>query len=1317
MNKCWIDVETTGRYADKHDVIQLACIPMVNGVRGKSFNEFCQPINWDAIEEEAIKVHGIQRKQMRTFQMPSVMLDLFIKYLKSFNTKFVISGYNVDFDRQFISQLFMKHGRSADFFGLFELQIHDTFARVKTCKHLFKTDSNRLSVIAEYCGIAINAHDALSDIEATIAIDDIIAKEMGEEFISTPVVSESTGKLKFLEPAQLHVHSSYDIHESIPTIKEWDEWCENNNVPGFSTVDHGFAGALFHMRGKNIKEDKTEGPVHIPGCGLYFLYQQKICSFNAWAVNTAGYYNLMKLASLGYDNVVEVDGIKRPVLEKHQIKQYSKGLMFGVSDVYGPIGQALLNNKAQVAQELFDGYVDLFGKKNLIVEFNPVDITYSYSSKMGYVNVKRNELIVDGNWNKAYNIFLAQQVDAYNLFAIPVSGANFINPEDKILQDVVCRNSFASGTNYIESYHAKNAIEMYLGLKNHLGEWLDEAKFNKWIVYTHGMVEKARSIEIQFDYHLPKIEIPEHIKAMTADYNQQTLYYTFEKCRQHGRWNDDPIYKERLQREIDVIMNNKVLNFLPYFLLYEDISAYARSIGLLQGIGRGSAGGSLLSYYLKIIHIDPIAADLPFERFLSHSRIGAGSFPDIDADFGNRGPIVDYIEKKYGLGFAQICVYQKMKAKTAIKDAMWALYGKNRKDPYVEGVCKLIPDSPQGTDEHDFLYGYTDKEGLYHLGVVESIPEIAAFFKQFSHVETIVKKLIGLTRSVGRHASAFVVSTLDLGNDRLPLMKVHDNKGQVHVVTQYDAPMVEACGLVKADILVIDNLSMVSDCMNLIKERRGVDYLLEDDKGMAAIYTLPEDSGVYKDFYNKKTDSSFQYNTPTVKTYIQDIAPISRADLSTTTALLRPGAMDAPMYDTTAAEYYIDVRNGRRDVEYIHDDLKHYTSNAIFIYQEQIMKFLVDIAGYTLEESDIIRNAIAKKKQSVIQEAFQRVRDATALRGWTAEQAQVVCNQIQAFAKYSFNLSHSRCYAELGYITMFLKHHYKLEWWCSVLNNTDKEDKLRHHMSVLGDLIRSPTMAAPSSRFVIHGDKIVAPLHVIKGIGTPIVKVVEQIGPINSLQEYLDKIPHGKLNRSKFIGLVKARALDHIMDPTLPYSQARSNLINNYLKARKNAKPFSVADMACDPVSAFLAEREVNTCFNKSILSDSLLVQEIMNLKPDLQLSDTKGIPFFDKTTPVISSLILAENLVSREYDKEVGMFLLFQESSIKQGISKKSGKSYLLMKAMMNDGFSEVECTMWDRAKPLRFPVNSIVYVKGKLKTGWRTNVGILITDVELVK
>lgn len=1679
MDLCFIDVETTGRFADKHDIVQLACIPVVNGKRQQPFNEFCQPKNWDTIEEEAIRVHGISRQRMKTFQTQEQMLDNFIKYLKQFNVKFVIAGFNVNFDKQFLSKLFNSQGKATDFFTFFDISIHDTLARARSLKGKIKTENNKLETLAKYWGIEIQAHDAISDISATIEVDNQIGKLLGETFVE----AEERQKVhvpEFKEMAHLHLHSMYDMVESVPYPKDWLKWAESVNAYGYGIVDHGSAISMSVVNDLN-KDSATRG---VPGVGLILQIEEYKVDINVWAINNEGYFNAMHLSSIGYDGANEINGVKRSVVTLEALKDHSDGLVFGIGDAANYLGQILIEKgKSEVLRiiKLVNDSLD-----NVHLEFCPVDVRYTYSNKLGFQPITISKDIVNGNLSKSINLVLAEASDKFGMKCLGVSKANFIPKSDKLLQDIIAKNSYADGKCYQESYHALTTTEIYEGLKYHLGDWLTEDKFKQWIQNSIDIVDSSKDLHVSFDYHLPKVDVPEHIVSKTDDYNKQTYYLLVEKCRQHGRWNNDPVYVERFKKEIDVIMMNKELNFIPYFLFYEDISSYARSKGILQNIGRGSAGGCLISYYLKIIHIDPVATNLPFERFLSHARINGGSFPDIDSDFGDRTEIIRYIHQKYGDGFAQICTFLKMKTKNAIKDAMWALYGKNRRDPDIEAVCELIPDSPQGVDEEAFLYGFTNKEGEYTPGLIETDERIAAFFKQFTQVEKMVKRLIKLVRGWGRHPSAFVVSTLDLSKSRIPTMKMFDKHLNDFInVTQVDAPMVEAHGLVKADILGVTTIQMVSDCIDLIRERTGKDYLQEDDKGLAEIYRLPEDPSVYKDFYNKKTDSSFQFNTNLIKMYIRQFAPTKKEDLASITALCRPGALDAPFMDTTAAQFYFDVRSGNREIQFVHDDLKpileetngvfcvsgdsvvstqsgnkrivdvkvgdkvlthegryqnvsafydnglkkvvrvrlsqgedivctpdhkiltqfgwvqaskltrkhlvksfwtqkerfeigndadwligilladgnlkgssydiscssesdakkivevakaefgieggtveyrgtcwyanlrqingnngffnkNYKVNRIkklckdlkihnlgckqkrlphsftlsmlagffdgdgcidnglirlanrdlaydlykafdsyripvsyfedgdvftvcvrdltrlplklkkktkstkgvklprnyiydfngvkrslgsrlcqhfrkskkdkpisynqcyeiigkalydgrhlkwssvlsvkeerdeirvyditvdndhsFVvggnvvhncYQEQVMRFLVDIAGYTLEESDQIRSAIAKKKKDKMLAAFDRIREATSKRGWTKEQADTICDQVLAFSRYSFNRSHSRCYGDLGYITMYLKKHHPLEWWTSVLNNTngksgDSEDKLRFFMHLIGDTVTPPSLQTPSENFVISGDKIVAPLSVLKKVGSKAVKELVEAGPFVDLEDYVKRVKHNKVNVGVFAAIVRGRAADCFIDSkTDDYSDGRLQLLNDYTVLRKS-KPFDETMQKVDALSVFLMERETNKCFNKALLSESLVVSSLIKNNEELELRSSKAVPMMYKGRyPVISNVRVAQLLLKEGHDRKMAMILLYEGSSHKSGISKKSGKPYEMVKVQSTDGCSEMEFVLWSAQKALKWPINSPFIVVGELTEDYRGRVTIKVDEL----
>ena len=1331
-NYAWIDVETTGLSVNSNDIVQLALIPVVDGVEQEPFNEYCQPRNWTSIAQEAIAVHGITEDQMKTFQMPSELLDKLIARLRIYNTKFVIAGFNINFDKSFLGAFFAKDGKSRAYSELFTSETHDTYARAKSVKDKLKSSRFKLEILAQEFGIDIYAHEALSDIRATIQLDKEISKLIGDE---EDIVLEKdiTVSIDLPEPAHLHLHSEFSTTDSIVKMEEWLAWALKKGVRAVAFPDHYWSASLY----KAINYSKLFNKINtttgcnwsakdisvIPAISLT-VSAPDLCSsnfnINVYATSNEGYHNLIKLSTIGWKTTTTDCEVVVPVVDLHAIKQHMAGLVFSSADEKGLIGQLILQGAStDLILDKIKALSHSLG--SLYLELLTFDIIKQFKDKVGFCNLKKTPALPTGNLAEQINLTVA----AANKAGLPIlisTAANFIDPNDKVLQDVVSRSNYKDGRTYYESRHQRSVQECFTILKRQLGPWMTEAKWHEAVDNSYAIVESV-NVNIKHEYHLPKIAMPDNIQAKTDDYDQQLYYLLMAKIKQHGRWSDDPVYIERFKREIDVIWKNKRLNFMPYFLMYEDICTYARSQGIVQGISRGSAGGCLVAYYLKIIHINPVEQELPFERFLSIPRIDGGSFPDFDTDFGQREQILAYLMEKYQAGFAQIGTVQSYKTKNAIKEAMFAIFGRARNDKEVCIVTDTIPDSPQGLEEYKFLYGYTDTDGITHKGQLEINDALVKFFDQYPEVADIVKRLIGLPKGMGRHASGFVISTLDLSSDRVPLALFDDAKLGKIWVTQFEAKMVEGSGLVKADILGVTAIKTITEAMLLIKARTGLDLFEEDTKGVQAIYRLPEDEGVYKDFYNRKTDSSFQFNTDLIKSFAQSFAPSCRKDLANLTALARPGALGVEFKPgVSATHFYINVRNGKSKPEYIHPDLEPTLRDTygVIAYQEQLMNVLVAMCGYSLEEADQIRSAIAKKKRDVMTKAFERVRTYTVTRGWTIEQANKLCDVLIAYADYSFNKSHACAYGELGYITLWLKHNYPLEWWSAVLNNSE-EKKLRYYVSVLGDLVAPPSVNTPSYEFKIAGNKIAAPLTSIKGFGPAAMRAVVKNGPFKNINDFVGRIG-SQVRADHFGALIKARALDCIMDSAIPYKDARIKLIEDFCHLRKLKKLNDDSVYQTDALSIFINERDSSKTFNKELAQDPDMYPVLHKQWPALTPTKRKSVPLMMGSVNVISGVRSANAILTAHTDDdgdgiEIGMIGLFVSSSHRNGISKKNGRRWRKVEMILSDGSSDIECIWWDRDKALRFQKDTVVYVHGKLKQGWRGLPQISIIDVERIK
>jgi len=434
-----------------------------------------------------------------------------------------------------------------------------------------------------------------------------------------------------------------------------------------------------------------------------------------------------------------------------------------------------------------------------------------------------------------------------------------------------------------------------------------------------------------------------------------------------------------------------------------------------------------------------------------------------------------------------------------------------------------------------------------------------------------------------------------------------------------------------------------------------------------------------------------------------------------------------PIYDTTAAKYYMDVKNGIKDVQYLHEDLRPILKETygVFTYQEQVMTFLVDIAGYSWEEADVIRGAIAKKKHEVIMATFDKIRKSCQERGWSKDAIETVCQQIQAFSRYSFNRSHSFAYGELGYITLYLKHHFPLEWWCSVLNNEDNSDKVRSYVVLLSDKISPPSLKNPQKIWTIKDGKLVTPVSALKGVGPSVVNELALKAPFANLEDFMKRIDHTRVNIGAMSILIKSRTADDIMDQSIPdYIERKKAFMDKYCSLKRTKTVFKPEMYTTDYLQMFLDEKDTNDAFNKNLLSTPEILNIITSKWKGLKVSGSKSIPLTlgddEDRVYVISDISTGLNMLNNSLmkkDKKFAMIALFQESSYASGFSKKSGKPWQKLSVTVSDGFNTMEAVWWDRTKPLRFKKDSLVYIQGEFTAGWKTPLSMTIKEVVLVE
>ncbi|WP_158896324.1 DNA polymerase III subunit alpha, partial [Amycolatopsis anabasis] len=473
-------------------------------------------------------------------------------------------------------------------------------------------------------------------------------------------------------------------------------------------------------------------------------------------------------------------------------------------------------------------------------------------------------------------------------------------------------------------------------------------------------------------------------------------------------------YMERIEHELAVIIQK---GFPAYFLIVADLINYARRVGIRVGPGRGSAAGSLVAYVLGITNLDPIPQKLLFERFLNPER---ASMPDIDIDFDDRrrGEMIRYSTDKYGVDkVAQVITFGTIKTKAAIKDSARVHYGQPGY-AIADKISKALPPPIMAKDiplsgivnpEHE-RYG----EAAEVRTLVETDEECKTIFETARGLE-------GLIRNAGVHACAVIMSSEPL-MDAIPLWQRDDGS----IITGWDYPSCEAIGLLKMDFLGLRNLTVIGDAIDNVKANRGVDIDLDR--------LSADDPETYKLLSRGDTLGVFQLDGGAMRDLLRRMQPTRFDDIVAVGALYRPGPMGMNAHND-----YADRKNGRQKVKPIHPELEEplkeilADTHGLIVYQEQIMHIGQKVAGYSMGRADVLRRAMGKKKQEVLEKEFEGFHAGMKENGFSDEAIKALWDTILPFAGYAFNKSHAAAYGLVSYWTAYLKANYPAEYMAALL--------------------------------------------------------------------------------------------------------------------------------------------------------------------------------------------------------------------------------------------------------------------------------------------
>ena len=904
----------------------------------------------------------------------------------------------------------------------------------------------------------------------------------------------------------LHLHTEYSLLDGIARIDQVTKKAKELGMPAIAVTDHGnmYAAVKFYdaCRDNDIKA--------IFGCEFYVAHDLNVKS------GKSKYAHLVLLAKdeTGYNNICRLNTIAfrdgfyyKPRIDYKTLENYHEGVVCLSACLAGDIPQAILNRDFEEAERLVKWFKDLFGE-----DF--------------YLEVQNHHLPEQLEVNKK----LFEYAEKFNIKTVATNDVHYVNKDDAEMQDVLMCVQMGKTVDDpdrlklpCDEFYFRTGDEMLELFPDHpecISNTLEIAeKCNYKFVYGHYLFPRYEPKTGEEPIVYLRNLIDEGVKKKYGGYTDQIT--------------------ERIERELGVISKQ---GFVEYFLIVWDYINAARNMGISVGPGRGSGAGSIVAYLIGITNIDPLKYDLLFERFLHAERVSA---PDFDVDFEDcrRQEVIGYVREKYGdPRVAKIITFGTMAAKNAIKDV-----GRALKVPYSEldQVTKAMPTkiSKDGKDIEikrpniimkSFGF-YKPKEGAKDFGVDYSVPELVAMYNENPDVKKVVDiamKLEDAPRQTSTHACGVII-----GKDSLDKFIPQSRNGD-DITTQFTGVEMEHLGHLKMDFLGLRNLSDIRMAINYVRENHGVE--IDFDK---STYDDPE---VFKLIASGNTKAIFQIESGGFQGFMKDLRPTCLEDIVAAVSMYRPGPMNS-------IPRFVHNKHNPSEVTYAHPILEPILKSTYgcIVYQEQVMRIVQDMAGYTLGQADMVRRMMGKKqveKMMKEEEVFINGRaefvdkdgklntaiDGALKRGVPLDVAKQVWSEMADFAKYAFNKSHAAAYSLVTYQTAYLKTYYEPEFLTAVINNRiTNSDEIKNYVTYAKEEkieVLPPDINKSGTFFTVKDNKIRFGLAALKNVG---VNVVDQIiaerdanGDFKDLNDFINRLDTSLLNKRCVESMILSGAFD-----------------------------------------------------------------------------------------------------------------------------------------------------------------------------------------------
>jgi len=873
--------------------------------------------------------------------------------------------------------------------------------------------------------------------------------------------------------SHLHVHSEFSLLDGLGRITDLVDTAAAQGFDSLALTDHGalYGAVAFHQaaKAKGIKPiigvetyvarrsmTEKEGKADAQPFHLILL-----------AKDLVGYRNLCRLVTDAH-----VDGYYyKPRIDREHLARYSEGLIGLSACLGGEIPRALEIDDWAGARQLAGEYRDILGKDNFFLELQDHGLPEQRVLNEKLLRLAPETgipLVVTNDLHYVHE----PQADAHDVLLCVGTGNNIDTPN---------RMRFET-----RDFWLKSAAQMAALFPDQREAVLNSRR-----------IAEMTSVDLP----LGQLRIP-HFPVPDGETVETWLRKECERGLAARYGTVTPELQQRLDYELGVIIS---MGYAGYFLIVADFVRFARE-QQIQTTCRGSAPGSIVTYTLYITPVDPIAYELPFERFLNPDRV---TMPDIDVDFEDdrRDEVINYVSSKYGSDHvAQIITFGTMLARAAIRDVGRVLghsYGE------VDRIAKAVPNL-LGIKLDDALEMAPDLKGM-----VDGDPAV-------KRIIDFARQLEGVARNASTHAAGVVISREPL-TELMPLQKATNSDA---LMTQYEMHGIEALGLLKFDFLGLSNLTILRQAVDLVRQERGIEIDLD---------AIPlDDRKTFELLGSGETTGIFQLESAGMRRYIRDLQPSSVYDLAAMVALYRPGPMDN-------IPAYIRRKHGQEPVTYLHPLLEPYLEKTygIFVYQEDIMSAAIALGGFTGPEADTLGYAIRKKKSSVLRAQKEKFVSQAAERGVAPQVIDQVFAAFQPFERYGFNKAHATCYGLIAYQTAYLKANYTVEYMTAVLtafrSNEEKVAAAIAECRRMGIEVLPPDVHRSDVEFTVEGPAIRFGLLAVKNVGQSAIESIVAArndgGPFRSLYDLCSRVDQRLVNRKVLEALAKVGALNALGHP------------------------------------------------------------------------------------------------------------------------------------------------------------------------------------------